>query len=201
MKKEIKTLLMAFCLALLFVSTKTYAQNLQLGIAQSVIRFHVIANSNSQADQNVKLAVRDKVLSIINPLITDCQTKEETIKILSTHLDLMEYIAQKELQSQGFNEEVKVSFETTSFPLKKYGDITFPSGNYDAVKIEIGEAEGENFWCVMFPSLCLVEDAIEDEEKLKNILSEEEYSVVTSEKSETLSPKIKFKIVEFFNSK
>ena len=203
-KKELNKIILSFFISLIFLgalgitASAEYSEKIQTGIADSVIRFHVIGNSDSFADQQLKLQVRDKILERVTPLIENSQSKEETKEIFVKNLKMIENIALKEIKSRGHDYSVKVSLENCKFPLKNYGEITFPAGYYDALRVEIGAGAGENFWCVMYPSVCFVEESISVCDDIKKALTVEEYSVVTSGGEK---PKIKFKIVEWWQEK
>lgn len=159
---------------------------------------HVIANSDSAEDQNLKYIVRDSVIEYINEISNNASSKDEVILIAQEHLSEIENIALQTIKDNGYNYPVKVSIGNFAFPSKKYGDITLPPGYYDALKIEIGEATGQNWWCVMFPPLCFVDvtsGVVPDESKevMKNNLSEEEYDLISGNGTDV---EIKFKIVE-----
>ena len=203
-KKEIKRIVISFFIALVFLgvfgitAAAEYSEKIQAGIADSVIRFHAIANSNSDEDQQLKLRVRDKILKEVTPLIENSQSKKETVEILTKNLEFIKSIALEEVKNNGYGYVVDVTLENCKFPLKNYGEITFPQGNYDALRVTIGEGRGENFWCVMYPSICFVEESVNIEGGIKNVLTEEEYKVVTGGGEK---PKIKFKIVEWWQDK
>lgn len=210
-KKELKTIGIAFCMALgvsiLFgtVAAARYSEKIQTGLSESLLRFHVIANSNTAEDQELKLKVREKLLEEISPLLENSLGKDDTIEIILSNMDFIEDVAKKEIIKNGYTYNVTIEIENCKFPLKKYGDMTLPAGYYDALKIEIGEAKGENFWCVLYPTVCFVDESIADvEEKIdqdmKSVLTEEEYLVIMSDSkgnSEKM-PEIKFKIVEWW---
>ena len=146
---------------LLFIYTSicaiSYAQNISTDIASSVFRLHVIANSDSQQDQDLKYIVRDNLLSYMNELCSNCENKEQAIKLVTEHSNEFEKIAQDTINEQGFSYTVKINIGNFEFPTKNYGDISLPAGFYDALRVEIGEAKGQNWWCVMFPPLCFVD--------------------------------------------
>lgn len=204
LKKELKTMLKAMAAAaaatflLGAVSTYSYSNKIQEGIAKEVVRFHVLANSNSSADQSIKLNVRDSVLEAIKPYMENCSGKEEALALLSALRPVMKNAADSSLLAQGAGYTAKVKIESCFFPVKNYGGAVFPAGVYDAVRIELGEGRGKNWWCVMYPSMCFVEEGMEtgQEEKLVNILTEEEYSVITGEDE---TAEIKFKIAELWH--
>lgn len=180
----------------------SYANAVSYDIQNSVFRLHVIANSDSEEDQNLKYIVRDKVLEYINNLSYNASSKEDVIDLASSNIDTIQEIAQKTVYENGYNYQVKLNIGNFAFPTKTYGDISFPAGFYDALKIEIGEADGQNWWCVMFPPLCFVDvtsGIVPDESKeiIRENLSEEEYELL-SENSNDMN--FKFKIVEMFQN-
>ena len=183
--------------------TKGYSEMIQNGIAAKVVRFHVLANSDSEADQNLKLAVRDRVLQEYGDLLETCENKEETLAALEHAKQEICETAAKEVVEQGYEYPVRVSIVREEFPFKKYDDLIFPAGVYDALRIEIGEAEGQNWWCVLYPQMCFVDAAWgysteESHRKLENTLTEEEFLIVSALEQEELTPKIKLKILEFW---
>ncbi|MDR1688661.1 MAG: stage II sporulation protein R [Clostridiales bacterium] len=186
------------------ISSFMYSEKVQAGIANSVIRFHVLANSDSMSDQNLKLAVRDRILEEYSAQLGGGNSLEQSREFLLGNLQEIKTCAEEVLRANGSGDSVSVSLGKTFFPTKTYGDIAFPAGNYEALKIEIGEAAGQNWWCVMFPPLCFVDithSATTDELKtdLAEILTNEEYDIVVKAKAEELFPvKIKFKVVEFW---
>ena len=140
----------------------------------------------------------------MNTLTNDMNTKDDVIKIAKEHIQDFKNIAQNVVKENGYNYEVNVEIGNLSFPTKTYGDISFPSGFYDALKVEIGKAEGQNWWCVMFPPLCFVDVTSgvvpeESKENLEENLGDEEYSII-SDTEENGFTSIKFKIIEFFES-
>ena len=171
---------------------------LQTGIAEDIIRFHVIANSDSTEDQELKLTVKDTLVRYLSPFLSNTDTIEEARTIMVAHMTLLQEVAEATIKKYGYNYPVKVSLENCYFPMKVYGDYTFPPGTYEALRVQIGEAQGKNWWCVMFPPLCFVDEtySIVDEEsgkKLKTLLTEEEYNTLVSKKTPI---KIKFKLLD-----
>ena len=182
----------------------SYADDISTDIANSVFRLHVIANSDSDVDQNLKYIVRDNLLEYMNTLCANCTSKEEAITIANVHIEDFKEIALNTIRDEGFDYSVNVSIGNFEFPTKHYGDISLPSGYYDALKVEIGEAKGQNWWCVMFPPLCFVDASSgivpeESKEDLENSLTDEEFSIV-SDNEENPSFKLKFKILEILNN-
>ncbi len=169
---------------------------------ENLIRFHVLANSDSEEDQELKLKVRDVVINEMSVDLEKSRDINETREILKTNLRRIEKTAQKEIERNGENYDVEVSLEEHKFPTKRYGNVVFPAGIYEALRIEIGKAEGQNWWCVMFPPLCFVDvkNGLTDErtqQELKNNLSEEEYHLVYSEVNENELPlELKSKLAE-----
>jgi len=121
-----------------------------------LIRFHVIAHSDSVADQDVKLMVRNAVLDYLNPLLMKAQSEAEAYDIVSNQLEALDEIAETVLVKEGFDYKAEVLLGESQFPTKAYGDLVLPAGTYQALKIELGDAMGKNWWCVLFPPLCYV---------------------------------------------
>lgn len=154
-------------------------QRLQREIAGEILRFHVLANSDSKEDQEEKLKVRDAVVRKLQPLLEKSSSREETEKILLQQMDMIEETAGTVVNPK----KVKVSLTKDWFPEKTYGDCTFPSGEYRALRIEIGEARGHNWWCVLYPGLCFTDTVYgvvteEGKEKLEGLLEEEAYDFI-----------------------
>lgn len=194
-------------LILLFLYTTicafSYVEAVSTDIANSVFRLHVIANSDSKEDQDLKYIVRDNVLSYMNGICKNAKSKEEAIKIANEHLDDFKRVAIATIKENGFEYDVSVEIGNFSFPTKTYGDISLPSGFYDALRIKIGEANGKNWWCVMFPPLCFVDVSSgivpdESKEAIKEDLSDEEFSLISNKDDSKIS--FKFKLIEFFQN-
>lgn len=156
------------------------AQRIQQGIAGEVVRLHVLANSDSEFDQRLKLQVRDRILACAKTFLEDVEGVDETEEKILENLDALTRAAEDEIQKQGYDYPVETKLENCYFPMKSYGDCTFPAGNYDALRVCIGKAEGRNWWCVLYPKLCFVDcvhAVVPEKEKqeLKNVLTEEEY--------------------------
>lgn len=154
-------------------------QRLQREIAGEILRFHVLANSDSEEDQEEKLKVRDAVVRKLQPLLEKSSSREETEKILLQQMEMIEETAGTVVNPK----KVKVSLTKDWFPEKTYGDCTFPSGEYRALRIEIGEARGHNWWCVLYPGLCFTDTVHgvvteEGKEKLEGLLEEEAYDFI-----------------------
>ena len=202
--KNFKRFTLLFLLLFIYVliSATAYTNAVCSNISDSVFRLHVIANSNSAEDQNLKYLVRDSVLEYMNTLTSNTNTKEKIKEIVTSNLEEFKQIAQATVYENGFDYEVSVEIGNFEFPTKTYGDVSFPAGLYDALKIKIGNADGQNWWCVMFPPLCFIDVSSgivpeDSKDVLESELSEEEYSIITGDENES---KIKFKIVEVLQS-
>ncbi|MBQ9757648.1 MAG: stage II sporulation protein R [Clostridia bacterium] len=189
-------------LILIFTLLITYAKGTAQNISNAVLRLHIVANSNLEVDQQLKLAVRDKVLRETSHIFKDTRSADEAQVLAKKHSALIQKTAEDEIKRQGFDYPVQVSVTECAFPTKVYGDITLPSGKYNAVKIEIGEAIGENWWCVMYPPLCFTEGVIsapcETKQQLQGTLSESEYNLITKTPTGAIPVEVRFKIVEIF---
>ena len=189
---------------------------LQRGISEEVLRFHVLANSDSKEDQSVKLLVRDAVLewvgaeidagldtlpseddssgeerigeSAVSESTSETGGKEYELQFLTEHLADIEKVANQVLEKQGMSYRAQVSVENCYFPERTYGNCTFPAGWYDALRIRLGEAKGHNWWCVLYPALCFSDclHAVVDEGELADLKE-----VLTVEEYESLLRKPK----------
>ena len=203
--KKVKYSILVLFLLFLYITVCafSYVNAVSTDIANSVFRLHVIANSDSKEDQDLKYIVRDNVLAYMNDLCKDTKSKEEAIRIANEHLDEFKQVAMDTIKEKGFNYDVTVEIGNFSFPTKTYGDISLPSGYYDALRIKIGNADGKNWWCVMFPPLCFVDVSSgivpdESKEAIKKDLSDEEFSLISNEEDSKIS--FKFKLIEFFQN-
>ena len=199
-----KRLLILFVLLFIyaFICAFSYASSVSTNIQNSVFRLHVIANSDSEEDQTLKYIIRDNVLEYIKNISKNHHSKEDIIKLATENINEIQKIAENTILENGYNYSVKLNIGNFAFPTKTYGDISFPAGYYDALKIEIGNAKGQNWWCVMFPPLCFVNitNGIvpeESKEVIKENLSSEEYELVSENNNEI---NLKFKIVELFQN-
>ena len=202
--KNLKNLLVIFTLFIvyIFISIFSYSNAVSNNISDNVFRLHVIANSDSTEDQNLKYDVRDALISYMNSISTDISSKEEAIKLVNENKIEFYNIAKQAISDKGFDYDVNIEIGNFSFPTKTYGDISLPAGFYDALKVEIGEASGQNWWCVMFPSLCFVDvsNGVVPEESKKDLeanMDEENYNLISSD---SLEFKFKFKLVELFEN-
>ena len=152
MKRIRKWLLLAALSAILFGAVQTVQQQREL--SEKLVRLHVLANSNEEADQTMKLRVRDAVLREVSALTADCATREETIARLRENLGQIRQAASQALRQAGQPQEVAVSLGKELFSTRVYDTFSLPAGEYTSLRVEIGEAAGRNWWCVVFPTLC-----------------------------------------------
>ena len=164
-------------------------------LAQNTIRFHVKANSDTQVDQALKLKVKDAVVNYIYKETGDFASSEETSLFITQNNDKIKNIAQKVIDENGFPYTVKSRFGTDDFPTKTYGDIIYPAGEYTSYTLYIGNGEGHNWWCVLYPPLCFVDTSTgvvpdASKERLKESLTDNEYETIV---------KYRFKYLTFLN--
>lgn len=156
----------------------------QESIADKLIRFHVIANSDSVEDQTLKLQVRDKILEYITPRLKSARTIDESRELLLKNQEAVIEIAEKVIHDKGYTYGVTAALSHEYFPVKTYGNITLPQGKYEAFRVIIGSGEGQNWWCVMFPPLCFIDISkgnvsySQTEKEMKTVLSDNEYKAV-----------------------
>lgn len=174
-------------------------------ISSKIIRFHVIANSDSKEDQELKLKVRDEILKYISPKLKNSKDIKESRKILKKHNKEIIDIAKSVVEKNGYNYKVQSTLSRENFPQKTYGNITLPQGNYEAYRIIIGTGYGHNWWCVMFPPLCFIDeskskvDEEATEKEMKMVLDNEEYDCINNSNKHKI--KVKFKIFKLLGKK
>ena len=161
-------------------------------IYDSCVRLHVLANSNSEEDQEVKLKIRDKILSEISSY--ELKSKEEALRTVEEDKERLEAIAKKELEENGFDYDVKIDIGLESYPTRNYEDFSLPSGRYTSVRVLLGSGEGENWWCVLYPPLCTASAIKYDDEACIDVgLTKDQYNLITQSNGKY---KVKFKILE-----
>lgn len=167
-------------------------------IYDSVLRLHVIANSDSELDQSLKLKVRDSVALLVADLTADCESLDSTCARVAENLDRIERVARQTLDENGCSLPVTAELGLEKYPTKSYESVCFPAGEYRSLQIKIGEAEGQNWWCVLFPDLCLGAASSRDAEDafIAAGLTPEQYRVVT--RTEEPRYRLRFKILEAF---
>nr|WP_317412786.1 stage II sporulation protein R [uncultured Solibaculum sp.] len=189
-KRLLIALSMGFVIAVL-CSMANFSGQCQ-NIRESVFRLHVLANSDSQEDQELKLKVRDRILLESEHLMDGVSDREEAKQIAKQHLPELEAAAQDEIYRQGYDYPVEVRLEKTYFNTRQYDTVTLPAGQYDALRVLIGAGEGHNWWCVMFPPMCL--PAAEDPKQIEDVLNPQETDIVEGGQQY----EVKFKVVEWF---
>ena len=193
--RKLKLLEIALMLgAALFLASG--ALDLQTGdqLAEKVVRLHVIANSDSDADQALKLQVRDRVLERAEALLRQCESRQDAEKLLESRLFELRRIALEEIRDNGFDYDAVVRLTEMDFPTREYDSFTLPAGKYLALRVVIGEGAGRNWWCVVFPPLCAAASADVPASALAAGLSEEQVGLIT----ESDGYIIKSKLVEFW---
>ncbi len=199
MKKRILASLGCMCAFFVCIFTLCIMFDAQVDeIRQSVFRFHVIANSDSDIDQQNKLAVRDGIASLCSELFENCDNKQQSMQKAKNSLDKIESEAMRILRLRGDGSSVRATVKKRFFPTRSYEGVTLPAGVYDTLDIQIGNASGKNFWCVMFPDICLgASTARSNKDKMSSVLSDDNLELVT-ENSDTV--KFKFRIVEIIQN-
>lgn len=179
-----------FCLTAVFYVFYGKAQDPSM-VYEQVLRFHIRANSDCEEDQRVKLLVKDAVIREAQDILLkeknatvhgrlECLTKQETKRILGSHLDALKQVAGQVLREQGKDQEVSIYFTKEEFPVKCYGDMTFPAGTYEALRIDLGKGQGHNWWCMLYPSLCFYDSSYgvvseESKQVFSDLLPAEDY--------------------------
>ncbi len=191
MSKTIKIFVPIFLSLILIYSYIVPFIQTSESISQQIFRLHILANSDSEEDQALKLKVRDRILCESEDLFKNCSSLDDVISVSKNNLNYFKSIAQKCVNENGYNYDVNVCIDKEYFNTRKYNKITLPSGIYNALKIEIGSAKGHNWWCVMFPAICL--PAVSDNE-INKILNEDEIELINSDNKY----EVRFKIVEIY---
>ncbi|WP_010166264.1 stage II sporulation protein R [Candidatus Epulonipiscium viviparus] len=205
MKIDKHTVILSAILVILFgmavvFDTLLFAKQASELLKDDVIRFHVLANSDSAEDQQLKEEVRDAVMKYMEPFLDTADSVDESRRLLLKNIDAMQAVAENVVTSRDKNYDVRVEIAQVQFPTKKYGDIIFPAGVYEACRVLIGEASGANWWCVMFPPLCYVDASmgvlpLEGKEELEKNLTDAQYEIVAFQKEKPY--KIRFKLLEW----
>ena len=200
-KKDSLYITLFFLLSIACIAGLRYEQRLEMqkGIAEKIIRFHVIANSDTKEDQDLKLAVRDAVGIKMSGILKEAGNRSRSETLICENMEDMKQTAEKVIAERGYDYDVDICLTDTDFPVKTYGAYTFPAGNYEALEIVIGAGKGHNWWCVMYPNLCFsgsVYEVVDEEaeERLREVLSTEEYEAVFS----SGNVKVEWKSLAFF---
>lgn len=167
------------------VEAANHYRETQQSLAQEVVRFHVLANSDSQEDQDLKLLVKDQVIEYMKQSLGEENSANLTKLWIENNILVIENICQEVIKKEGYDYPVVACLEHADFPIKTYGDVTFPAGEYEALRIKIGSAKGENWWCCLYPNLCFVDTTYgvvteEGKQDLQGALTEDEYDMITT---------------------
>ncbi|GHU81965.1 stage II sporulation protein R [Clostridia bacterium] len=186
-----KAIFVGFLISVIFSQTVFAAECDQM--SGKLLRLHILANSDSDEDQELKLKVRDEILAQASNLFVNAETKEEAKEITQDNINQITALAQKFVYEQGYNYKVNAKLVKMRFNTRHYDDITLPAGEYDALRITIGAGEGHNWWCVMFPPMCF--SSAEAQADMNGVLNKDEIDIIENE------PKyeFKFKTAEIFN--
>ena len=196
MQNRLLTALFCLCVVLLLLGSLPIHGEAE--IYDTVVRLHVLANSDSEEDQALKLRVRDAVLEITEPLLSDCKTQTEARERLETHMDEIQKAAERIIAEAGRSDPVTVFLDMEEYPARDYDSFCFPAGEYLSLRVCIGDAAGQNWWCCLFPPLCRGTSNATTEEAedafVEAGLTPDQYKVIT----ETERPvyKVRFKLLE-----
>lgn len=202
-KKNLRKLviisIVIFAIIFIYNGNMHNSSRLQQEIADNIIRFHVIANSDSESDQDLKYDVRDYISGYMKEILSKDNDIDSARKDVVKNLDMIEQKANEYVKRCGYNYKVTAVLENTYFPVKSYGDYTFPSGQYEALRLIIGDGIGKNWWCVLYPNLCFADETYavvseSEKEKLEKQIPEDAYDLLTASSDKKL--KIRFAIWE-----
>lgn len=187
--------LFSVALSLYIAFSCTYFAGAAQSVREDVVRLHILANSDSEKDQNIKLKIRDALLEKNTLILSDGVNQDNAVEYFELSKDELLETARDVLRENGFDYEVKISLEKEFFETREYGELIFPAGEYTALKIILGEGKGENWWCVMFPPLCVpAADDIEVKNNTEDYLTESGNEIVNGGKKYV----IKFKLLEVY---
>ncbi len=193
MKNKIKILNISLAFAFIFsvlLSFVTFEARCD-DLRKNVFRLHILANSDSDEDQALKFAVRDAILSESDELFGDSETLSEAIAVTKDNLALIKQVAERTIAENGYDYSVSVSVDEAFFDTRVYDDFMLPAGVYEALRVEIGEAKGKNWWCVLFPSICIGSAG-----DLSDTAREDSAQIAKNGKKYT----VRFKIVEWYET-
>ena len=190
-----KILTLTVCVCVIFVIIGLLPVHGEAEIYDSVLRLHVVANSDSEYDQALKLCVRDAVIKEVEKYTPDCADIDEARETVLTKLDNIAEVARDEVARLGYDYPIEVRLGEEEYPTKTYASLCFPSGRYLSLQVLIGEAEGQNWWCVLFPPLCLDAATRSNEDAFIAVgLTTEQYKIITE--TDTPTYEARFKILE-----
>ena len=183
----------------------SYAEDVTGQLSDQLIRLHIVANSDSDYDQSLKLKLKDSVNHMIGDLVSNAETKKEAEAIIQNSLPEIEAYANQFLRESNAPYSASAEYGHFDFPTKNYENVTLPSGTYDGLKINLGSGTGQNWWCVMFPPLCFTSDTLsympeQSEEYLNEQLDEESFQIITMDENSDVNFQFKFKLIELFEN-
>lgn len=192
----------AFVLFVCLAQAVPLAGENTVDVYNSTVRLRVVANSDSERDQALKLAVRNDIIGLASEIFKDCDSMEDARRAVNANLDLLEQAAARSTAVHGAGEPVKVSFGTEKCPVRRYSAFTFPAGEYLTLRVNIGKAAGENWWCVMYPPLCVsaaTNDVYADRETFLSYgFSTDQIDALTDGDAQSEKPVVRSAIVDFF---
>ena len=194
-----KSMILILTLCVIFLFIGLLPVHGESDVYQNVLRLHVLANSDSEEDQALKLKVRDAILSAAQPLLADCSSREDAIERVKTNLDVFEQAARDAIVAEGRSDPVRIELGEEVYPTRTYESCSFPSGAYQSLRVMIGEAEGQNWWCVLFPPMCLSAAASSasntPEDAFISVgLTGDQYRIITETDNPTYT--VRFRILE-----
>lgn len=191
MKKLIKAAFIGIlCGVLIFGIGYPIAAEKYKGIYQNTVRLHILADDDTPEAQEMKLKVRDRIIAYMTPLLKDCTDREEARRIVTEELPMLEWEAETVLQAEGDPKPVRVVFGEEYYPTRRYQNCSYPAGEYLSLRIFIGSGEGKNWWCVLYPPLCLSASSASD----SDAYSEEEEGILSGRTGEY---RVKFALLEW----
>lgn len=187
-------IILLLCLAA-FLASGALALQTEQELSDKVVRLHVLANSDTEEDQALKLKVRDRILDYVEPILEGAADRREAEALLRGQLPQLERAAREEIRANGYDYGAEVRLEDTAFPTREYEGFTLPAGKYLALRVSLGEGAGRNWWCVVFPPLCAAAAAEVPETALAAGLSPSQVGLITEEDNGYI---LKSKLVEFW---